>query len=295
VDSLIRYEEWISSNYIFEETILIDTGYPFYISGFAELYRGLSRYVSDDYLIKYNQILSYLIEIQNNWMWVGDYGYHPHYNSFFAQNFLDAYLYTKNQTYLDAFTSTVEAFRNFYDGEKIYISENSNLYAFTMISTALSMNLINSTYVSLGLNLVNYSLKFFNESTFEWFNPLNPKYSEGYDGRAAYYQLLSLLWIMMHNKEIKVAFPQLHSNLTSIVNSSIPIVEKYLLDAGTFYYLPDVVDYTESAGATVYGFTLFDKYFNTSHADAINNGLHTIIERQRDDGAYYKTNDSEVV
>jgi len=295
VNSLQKYEEWISNNYIINGTFIEDVGYPFYLSGFSELYRGLCLYKSNAYLNKYNEILSHIIKIQSNWTWSSkEVGAHPHYSTHFAKIFYDAYIYTKNETYLSSFINTTLSLTNFYSGEYIYPSYNANFYAFVILAKALYHNLIPLQYSQFASQLFNYSLTYYNENTHTWFQFTSPTFANGYDGRAAYYQLISLIWFLANEEAIQVTFPTFYEKLLEISKYSIALVEKYLLKSGTYYYTPEAPDYTESASAVMYGFTLIDKYFNTDHSYNIKTSIQTILQRQRDDGAYFKTNNTIV-
>jgi len=296
-NSLIKYESWIRDDYVNNLENLSGTGFPFYLTGFSELYRGLSIYVNNNYSIFLDKVLSYLIVMQNKWTWSSDdAGIHPHYNSHFAKNFYDAYLLTKNITYLSAFIHTVEAFDEFFDGEKIHISWGSNFYAYTQLVLGINNKILgNLTYYSIMANkLANYSISYYNYSTNEWYPGISASYPSGYIGRAAYYHLLALTWFLRYKDEILAFSPQTYFELMNITTNSINLITKYILNTGTFFYLDEIPDYTESASLILYGLSMIDKEFGFNHNNETTAALNTIINRQREDGAYYITNSSVV-
>ncbi|MHA2063768.1 MAG: hypothetical protein ACXABY_05215 [Candidatus Thorarchaeota archaeon] len=295
IESLIEYENWVSSNFAEPGTTENETQYPHFLSGFAELYRGLAKFVDEKYYAIYDRILSYLISTQTNWTWFSDYaGFHPHFNKAFAKAFLDAYVLTGNTTYLFAFNNTIRAFSHFFDGENISPAWNSNFYAFTQIAVALSMGLVNSSYYDMALRLLNYSLSYYNQTTAEWYHIGGSKYPNGYNGRGAYYQLLALTWFLRYKTEIHQVFPEVYSNLIEIAEVSIDVIDRYVLPTGTFYYLPSVLEYTESVSIVMYGFTLLDREFNSDHREVINASIQTMIQRQNENGTYYQSNNTVI-
>lgn len=294
-DSLIKYENWISNNFYFNGTIIKEWGYPSYLSGFAELYRGLSLYESDDYRTDYYFILSYILSSHNNWTWDSDwYGTSPTYSLLNARSFYFAFEATHNQTYLTAFMNTIKGLNFFYDGEKLNQAFNINFNGFVFICKALKHGLLEESYRYMAMQLLNFSLKYYNESTSEWYQFDHILFQNGYNSRAAYYQLITITWFLMNRNDIKEIFPDVYEKLMDISYKSINLIKKNVLDTGTFYYLPEVPDYTESGAYTMYGFLLFDRIFGVKNPEIINSALKTILNRQRNDGAYYKSNNTKV-
>lgn len=142
-------------------------------------------------------------------------------------------------------------------------------------------------------SLYTYSIGQFNQSSGMWFDPSNPRYSDGYDGRAAYHQMISITWFLMHMNEIQDVFPEIHSDLMTVAERSMVLFDDYNLDTGTFYYLPEVPDYTESASLVLFCYELLKQTFGSDHSSNQLNAANTLLARQSSEGSYYETNNTE--
>ncbi|MBC7320551.1 hypothetical protein H5T89_07875 [bacterium] len=296
-DSLIRYEGYVRTNEDLEYGYKRHQGYPMYLYTFGMMYYRLYLLTKNEsYKKRVIEVADIAEKIRNkDWTWYyydgSRYIESPVslYNCEFTELFLCAYELTKDQRYKEFAKNTINALPALLYSISLTAVYNYFFYPFIAIAHYLyCTGEDNKELLETGEFAYYMAMQGYNPNTKKWYYSPAEYMMGFYDGHSAIYQMGEIASFLEHQEAIKTIFPEQYDYLMKEIPGMLDVIRKYQLPSGAYYYNNDAPDCTESLGAVIVFYTLYDRTFKTNHSDIINKCIDTILKRQAPNGAYYK-------
>ena len=299
-DSLAEYKEFVKGHE--NSGVLVrDTGFPMYLYSVGFFYLELhKKYGNEEDLRQAVNIAGQIISEMNadfTWNFYVSQnikgGAYSLYNCLFYEYFYELYKITGDESYLEHSGRFIKGLKNLYklssDTVPFNPIYNYNFIPFAAISSYISRSEDHDEeLLEMARECWRYSSGGIDTGTGRWFYSASEQAAGFYDSHSALYQMIKYYYFLNNIKHIEKVFPEEAAFLYDLHDDFYGTISGMMLPAGTFYYTPDIPDYTESAGNTLLFYQLYGKMFGEAGAGLyIERALNTVLGRQDASGGYY--------